>query len=111
MGAEIVPQALNEVRRQPLAPISVEIREARRYCGYRQAVSCCRTYHIAQVCLAAHGELTQDRVEEQVLQSGRILKGIAYRAQHVGADDASASPDPGHRFQVQTVTVRRRGFA
>src|SRR3989449_185012 len=111
MRAKIVALRLEQVGRQPLLAVAVEIGERRAQGEAWRAQVRGRLHDFAQAVCALVEETAEVGVEHEVVQIGFRAKRRAYGVEEFGADDAPAFPDPRHLVQFQFVLVFLRSPA
>ncbi len=109
--AEVVALGLEQVGRQPLAAVGVEVGQRGAEGRRRDAVSGRVTDHLAQRVLARLHSLAQVSVEQQIRQIGVTREGRSDLVEELRADDTTAAPDFGDFAMIQIVVVFLAGGA
>ena len=110
MGPEVIPLGLNQIGGQLGAAVGDDVGQACHQRRGRQPQFRGRAHHLAQIILPGPKFLAQIRVQQEVGQVGPGQKSRADMLQQGRPDDAAASPDAGHRFQVEPVAVSLGGL-
>lgn len=103
--SEEVALCLQEVSGQAFCAVAIVVGERRAEGWHSDAVSDGGADGVAPVCLRFDDDVGEERIQEEVLESGISLVRLFDAVEEVGADDATASPDGCNIAEVELPTV------
>src|SRR5262249_6224849 len=101
VSAEVVALRLQQVGREPLAPIAVKIRESRGKTGYRQPEFDRRGPHRGRARLGLGGGGGKNLAKERVPGAGVRVEGALDSFEDRARDDAPAAPQQRNIAVIQ----------
>ena len=109
--AEIVALRLQQIGRQSLGTITVEIVERSAHRRYRDAVHRSVGHDASPTCLSRQYLLFEERVKQQVGEVGMLIERLFDFSEESRTDDASPALHQGDAAIVQLPSVCFGGFA
>ena len=103
--AEIVALRLDKVGRKPCAAVRVEVSKGGRKSGRWYSEVCSRGGHRSQRFLPGIDLPAEMLIHQKVLEIGPPAERGTDGIEEGSTDNASSTPDPCHRLQVQSVLI------